>query len=460
MKKIWSFLIISVFSWSVFAQNTYSFSDLYSSMLANNPELLNLIEEYERSKLDVKDAYAGLGPTIDLQVSGTYMPNPPVDSIYVNVDDIINSIQWPGGVKPAGTGQYVKVFDGMENTLYNFQLSMTQPIFTWGKLKNAIDLYKQVSEIKKTQIDSKQQQLETELRTRLISLYYLNKINQIIEEEKQYVERLVEVSENAEKSGMLLHQDVVDARIQAKELEIAQQDLQEQINNQLLELVRSTGIDDLTCNTIDFDFSEEEVVSVIQENREEMLEKALSGSQLTIKLLTQLKEVSNTSTKIAKGFENWKPDVALQASATYGGSRVPLFEPNWQRKDDYSINISVGLKTTIWDGGKRLRDVSRKISESKTADINQLDARSSIRKTFNEQWNTAEVCTMKMEYQDLKIEACDSKIAQKETVFKTGYGSETDVLSAKIDRCNQQIEKEKQALTRAAACMTIGHLCK
>ena len=460
MKKIWSFLIISVFSWSVFAQNTYSFSDLYSSMLANNPELLNLTEEYERSKLDVKDAYAGLGPTIDLQVSGTYMPNPPVDSIYVNVDDIINSIQWPGGVKPAGTGQYVKVFDGMENTLYNFQLSMTQPIFTWGKLKNAIDLYKQVSEIKKTQIDSKQQQLETELRTRLISLYYLNKINQIIEEEKQYVERLVEVSENAEKSGMLLHQDVVDARIQAKELEIAQQDLQEQINNQLLELVRSTGIDDLTYNTIDFDFSEDEVVSVIQENRDEMLEKALSGSQLTIKLLTQLKEVSNTSTKIAKGFENWKPDVALQASATYGGSRVPLFEPNWQRKDDYSINISVGLKTTIWDGGKRLRDVSRKISESKTADINQLDARSSIRKTFNEQWNTAEVCTMKMEYQDLKIEACDSKIAQKETVFKTGYGSETDVLSAKIDRCNQQIEKEKQALTRAAACMTIGHLCK
>ena len=429
-------------------------------MIANNPELMTLSEEYERSKLDVKDAYAGLGPTIDLQVSGTYMPNPPIDTVYVNVDDIINSIQWPGGVKPAGSGQYVKVFDGMEDTLYNFQLSLTQPIFTWGKLKNAIDLYKQVSEIKKTQIDSKQQQLETELRTRLVSLYYLNKISQIIDEEKQYAKRLVEVSENAEKSGMLLHQDVVDARIQAKELEIAQQDLQEQITSQLLELTHSTGIEDLTYEQLDFDVSDEEIISVIQKDRREMLEKALSGEQITIKLLTQLKEVSNISTKIAKGFENWKPDVALQASAAYGGSRVPFFEPNWQRKDDYSINISVGLKTTIWDGGKKLRDVSRKISESKTADINQLDARSSIKKNFNEQWNTAEVCTMKMEYQDLKIEACDSKIAQKETVFKTGYGSETDVLSAKIDRCNQQIEKEKHALTRAAACMTLDYLCK
>ena len=100
------------------------------------------------------------------------------------------------------------------------------------------------------------------------------------------------------------------------------------------------------------------------------------------------------------------------------------------------------------------------MSEAKTADINQLDARSTIKKTFNEQWNTAEVCTMKIEYQNLKIEASDSKIKQKETIYETGYGSETDVLNAKIERCNQIIEKEKQSLSRAAACMTIKYLCK
>lgn len=429
-------------------------------MTSNNSELLSLEEEYRRSELDVKDAYAGLGPTIDLQVSGTYMINPPVGSVYVNVDDIINSIQWPSGVKPAGNGQYIKVYDGMENTLYNFQLSMMQPLFTWGKITNAISLYKQISQIKQTQIDSKLQQLETELKTRLVTLSYLNSINDIIEEEKVYVERLVQVSEDSEKSGMLLHQDVVDARIQAKELEIAQQDLQEQINNQLLELIRSTGLDELTLEQIDFVIDEDEINSILNGNREEMQDKALSGTQLSIKLLTQLKAVNETAVKIAKGYENWKPDIALQATASYGGSRFPFAEPNWLRKDDYSANISIGIKTTVWDGGKKLRDVSRKMSETRTADINQLDARSSIKKTLNEQWNTADVCTMKMEYQDLKIEASDSKIIQKETVFKTGYGSETDVLNAKIERCNQLIEKEKQALTRAAACMTIGYLVK
>lgn len=461
-KNLFIFLILLItgsLSLSLFAEDQYTFSDLYTLMLSNNPELLNLEQEYERSRLDVKDAQAGFGPVIDLQITGTYMLNPPVDSIYLNVDEILNSIQWPSGVKPVGTGQYLKIYDGMENTLYNFQLSMTQPIFTWGKITNAVKLYNQISKIKKTQIESKQEQLETELKTRLISLCFLNRINQIIDEEKKYVERLVQVSENAEKSGMLLHQDVVDAKIQAKELEIAQQDLLEQINNQLLELIRSTGIESLSYEQINFEINEAEINSIIASDRDDLLAKALSGNQNSIKILSQLKEVNETAEKISKGYVNWKPDIAMQASVGYGGSRVPLAEPNWLRKDDYTANISIGIKTTVWDGGKKLRDVSRKISESKTADINQLDARSTIKKTFNEQWNTVEVCSMKMEYQDLKIEASDSKITQKETVFKTGYGSETDVLNAKIERCNQRIEKEKQALTRAVACTTIEFLC-
>lgn len=427
-------------------------------MKENNPDLLKLEQEYQQAKLDLKDAKAGLGPTVDLQISGTYMVNPPVEAIYLNIDDLINSIQWPSGVKPSNSGQYVKIYDGMENTLYNFQLSLMQPLFTWGKLENAVKLYKLVAEIKQTQILSQQQQLETELETRIITLHYLQEILNILAEEKTYAEKLVEASENAEKSGMLLHQEVVEAKIQAKELEIAQQDVKEQIKNQLLELKRTTGIEDLSPETISYDFDEREILKILTLDKETISESALSGEQLSIKMLTQLQEVNVLAEKIARGYVNWKPDLALQMSAGYAGSRFPFAEPNWRRKDDYSANISLGLKTTVWDGGKKLNDVSRKISEEKVADVNKIDARSTIKQTLNTQWNAAEVCTMKIEYQDLKIEAADSKIKQQETIYQSGYGSETDVLTAKIQRCNQQIEKEKQQLTRAAACMVIKYL--
>ena len=269
-KKIFSEIqIILIFASAVFA---YDFAALREAMFQNNPELLTLQEEYRRSELDVKDAWAGLGPTIDMQVSGTYMLNPPVDAVYLNVDDIVNSVQWPSGVKPVSSGQYVKIYDGMENTLYSVQFTLTQPLFTWGKLENAISLYNQISKIKLTQLESKQQQLETELETRLISLKYLERINEIIEEEKLYADRLVKVSENAEKSGMFLHQDVVEARIQAKELEIAQQDLLEQINNQILELKRSTGIEDLNYEQLEYELDEEMVLAVLTGEKQEMEE--------------------------------------------------------------------------------------------------------------------------------------------------------------------------------------------
>ena len=67
---------------------------------------------------------------------------------------------------------------------------------------------------------------------------------------------------------------------------------------------------------------------------------------------------------------------------------------------------------------------------------------------------------MKIEYQALKIESATAKIEQKQQMYESGYGSETDVLSAKIERCNAQIELEQQNLSRAAACLTIDFLRK
>ncbi len=465
IKKLFlAFAVFSIFTaGKLVAQGyTYSMEMLLYATQQNHPELLKLQEEYKRSLLDVKDAKASLGPTIELQASGTYMLNPPVGAMYINMDDIINSIQW-NGAAPARTGQYVKVFDGMENTLYNFELTLTQPIFTWGKIANSIKLYKQISEIKQNQILQQTAQLETELKTRLISLYYLNMIMKILDEEQSYAERMVQVSEDAEKSGMLLHQEVVDAKIQAKELEIAKQDLLEQIDEQLLELGRITGISIESSQHIDYDFVQsltDDFDKLLQTEHSALEEEILSGSQSSIRMVTQLHDISKTAENIARGYENWKPNFALQMSGGYAGSRFPLFEPNWLRKDDYSANISIGLKATVWDGGKKLRDVSRKVSEVKTAEITTSDTRSTISKTFDSQWNTAQVCTMKIEYQDLKIESATAKINQKQQMFDSGYGSETDVLSAKIERCNAQIEKEKQTLSRAVACLTIEYLRK
>ena len=458
-KRIFTSLCLCIISLAIYCQE-YTLEVLQNSMIDNNPDLLKLQEDYRQSLLDVKDAQAGFGPSIDLQVTGTYMVNPPIDAVYINADDIISSINWPSGITPSSTGQYIKVYDGMENTLYNFSLSLEQPLFTWGKLTNALKLYKLIADVKLTQYTSQLDQLNTELETRVITLKYLDEISSILEEEKQYTSRLVETSENAQRSGMLLKQDVTDAKIKAMEIDIAQQDLSEQLNDQLLEIRRMTGIKELDVKAIAYEIDETFIENFMAKDRKSLEALALSDNQSSIHMIKKLREINEIAVKIAKGYENWKPDVALQLDLGYGGSRLPLVEPNWLRKDDYSANITLGIKTTIWDGGKKLNDIARKKSAEKVADINEIDVESNITKTINSLWNTIDVCSLKIEYQDLKIDSSDSKIKQQETVYQSGYGSETDVLSAKIEKCNEEIEKKQQELQRYVACMTIKALAK
>ncbi len=441
---------------------TYSIEDLKQNLYINNPEILKLQKEYDRSLLDIKDAKANYHPTIDLQVLGMYMFNPPIGEISINVDDIIDSINWPSGINIPRTGNNtpIKIYDGMDKTLYYANLSLTQPIWTWGKITNAVKLYTEISDIQLINLASKKSQMETELESRLVSIFYIKKIKAILDEEKIYASRLLKLSETAAANGMMLKQDVIEARIKAKEIEMAELDLNDQINSQLIELKRLTGINFLSLENIEYQFKEGNLQNIINCNRKDVEETALSGNQSSIKMLEKMKEVRALSKKIADGTIYWKPDIALKFSLGYGGTKFPFFQDGWQDADDYSANLSLGIKTTIWDGGKKLNDISRKQSEQQAAEIDLADAKLKIKNTLESQWNTIDLCSMKIEYQDLKIETAQSKIKQQELIHKSGYGSETEVLNAKIDLCNQQIEKYKQKISLAIAVLTIEHLLK
>ena len=51
------------------------------------------------------------------------------------------------------------------------------------------------------------------------------------------------------------------------------------------------------------------------------------------------------------------------------------------------------------------------------------------------------------------------QIKQQEQLFNSGYGSEQELLQAKIERNTAQIELEQNKLTLAGACSTAAFLC-
>lgn len=462
MKKLFCILILINFSIFLFSQetvNSYTIDELSNQLKINNSELKILNQEYQQSLIDVKNAKAGLGPTIDLTVSGTYFLNPPIDSIVLNVDDILNSITWPDSMDIKPSGQYLTLYDGMENTFYSFQLDVTQPIYTWGKLKNAIKLYEKVSEIKQLQISSKEKQLQTELNTRIVSLFYLSQIETLLNTQDEYANRLVKISEDAQKNGILLEQDVLEAKISAQQINITQQEIKEQFFNLLLSIQKMTGNQNLELANINFTPNENIFYEFANRNRDELFSKALNTTQDTFLILENLEQISQYTTKIAQASVYWKPDFALKLSLGYGGSRFPFLEKDWFRQNDYTTNFTLALKTTVWDGGKKINEIKKSKSKEEIADVNYDDAVLSIKQKLQEQFNVIDLALSKIEYQKLKLQTLDSKIKQQEQLFNSGYGSEQELLQAKIKRNTAQIELEQNKLTLAGACSTAAFLC-
>ena len=450
MKKI---LIVVFASILLFPLSAFTASDLQSAMLANNPEIRKAREAVNQASLDVRDAKAGYTPTVDLTITGSYIANP-IDPIRINLGDYINTSAY--GLN----NDYITVYEGQENMYYQFSLSLTQPIFTWGKINNAVKLYQKVYDARILQLEDAIEKARTELRTRIAALNYLLGIRNLLDSQKGISERLVQMADDAKANGMMLETEALSVRVQARQLDVAKAQVDQQIALMMTELENLTGI--VGLQAIDIEFDEASLNAVVTNlcNTEYsvLLAKCLSGSRTTFQLLSSLSDIASLTHDIAGASVNWKPDFALVVNADYSGSRLPFAEKDWYGKDDWSATITVALKTTVFDGGKAVRNVKRTESAMEDASIDLEDAKAKIRSAVDENWTGLFVDLAKIDYQ---LALCDQKDAEAEVsrnLLDTGYGSESDYLQLQLERNNCEIEMLKDRIDLATSAYTLLYL--
>ncbi len=433
-KKYILSLIILLFSFSLFAE-PYSYEDLLSIMNANNLELRNQDEVIKQAMLDVKDAKANYSPTIDLTLSGTYMVNPPIDDITISTDDILGSYGQNLGIP----NSYVTVYDGMENTLYMASLNITQPIFTWGKITNAVKLYDKIVEVRQLEKEDKINSLSVELEGYLGGLYYANEILSNLEKAGKDADKLIEIAESGYENGVMLLSDYNEARLSKSELDMAKTEVEVQIASLLDSLRKATGIADLAFEDISYTPDTEHYMEIAKMDRTDLRARAVSSANSNIRMASLGIEAAEFGEKIAKGSIYGKPDIALQASLGYGGSRFPFIESNWTRKDDYSLNFTIGLQTTLWDGGKVLNNINRMKSQVETSGITLENAKTELSMALEENFRTIDLAISRIDYYETKASVLNDELTTLNSQKELGYSSESDILQKNIEICQNSI---------------------
>jgi outer membrane protein TolC len=438
--------------------NSYTFEQLRNLLLQNNPSIRAQQQELVRSFLDVKDARAAYWPSIDLEMSGTYMMNPPLGPITLSSEDLLSGLDWPAGFTPTATGGYINLYDGMEKTLYNFSLSLTQPLFTWGKISKSVELYETIHSVRQWEAIHHTNELTMELETRLCALYYLNATKNLLQTQLELAYRLVELVQQGADEGMLLQQDIAEARVQGQQIDLALLQVTTEYDKQKLALRSLTAIANLDVTVIEFQPDEAAFLAMLQQDPDILEQQALSPMNASLRAMNALSMASAIVEDITKASFYGKPDLALVVSAGYSGPRFPLIETDWYRQDDYSFNITIGMKTTVWDGGKKLNDIKRTASSTASAMIDEEKTRIFIIQTLREQLLAMQLAYGSIQYHDLVIRTTMDRVEQQQQLFTIGYGDESSLLKARIAENNARIEREKQRMELATAYYSIRFL--
>ena len=426
------------------------------SMDSNNAQLVKARQTYIQSLLDVKNAKANYQPTIELLLTSTYMPNPPIGKTTISVDELSSQL---GVVIPgAAAGEYVTLYDGMKNIYYNAGLSITQPLFTWGKIPNAVKLYTQVAQIRALAIEDTYNQLTAQLKARVSALKYMDDILVLLDQTKDTADELVQVSQDAYDNGMILKQDVSKAKISAMEIDVTRQEIMKEYRTNLQELRTLTGNEDLNAEDIDYSVNEDEIQAIVAIDHDELYAMATRASSEPLTMLRKQTQALQLKKKIAQDSLYWKPDLALQVSLSYGGSAFPLVETNWYRADDYGLYLTLAVKSTVWDGGKKLNDVSYAQSEILGSIADYDAAVDQLQSVAEENIAAAELAQAKIEYLELKLEESQDRLELLERQFAVGYISKTDVLSQQIEVYTNQMNLIKEKISLAQAAYTLAYV--
>lgn len=415
---------------------------LFQSALEKNIDLQKLEVEHRQAGIDVKTAEAAKFPTAEFETTMTYQTNPLIEPITLTAGEL--GSYDIGGTSVMLPAEDMTIYDGMENTWYEFKVVVDQPVFTWGKINNSILLYQDVAETAGLKIESSRNEIRTRIYIYSYTLYFMKNIEQRLEQQDLNAQRLIAIADESYRNGFILYTDLLSARINAKEIQIAQAELTEQKEASLLALSQLSGMGELRVEDFDFSFIGD-IDDIELKNAEDYLQAALTNSP-EVQMLNLLRNINELKVKISDGAGYFKPDIGLHFELGYSGPRFPFIEADWFGEDSLGLTSTIAFQTTLYDGGKLAYQIERDTKELTKSFYEYELGVESIYHFINETLLKLELNRQNIEYYRLLQENDKQQIELRRTRFEAGTGDETDMLNEQISLSINLIKENKEMI--------------
>ncbi|HQG39579.1 MAG TPA: TolC family protein [Spirochaetales bacterium] len=436
---------------SIKNKKQFKLEDLLFLLFQNNPSIQSARQSVMVAHGNLQGAKAQRLPVFKLETSGTYIGNP-VDPIVIKKGEFgIVDNQLTPGTSVYLPPEDVKIYQGMENTLYQFKIVGDMPLWTWGKISLGIDAG--YVNIQAAELYVKKIIHEKSIRLRGIfeSLCYIKEIENILKLEQKIGARLLELTEQNKKAGFITETDYLTIKINIKEIDLAVSVLNEKKQKLLTELAALTGLKSLTMESLSLELLPIEVLPLTDLDT---LRELTLYNNYDILLGSIYLEAKQILVEIAQIQAKGLPDLGLHLEVSYSGPRFPFIETDWARKDDYQITISIATQGNIFGSPGKKAEAEKARAELEEGRVKLEEGKANLILTLDQTMSALNMLVTRIEYAMLKQELYVAQLASKKVTISMGSGSEADflnemlkALSALSEAYSHYIDYRTQLLT-------------
>ena len=420
-----------------------------SRLAAASSEAVRIRElAMQKSRLAVDEAAGRAWLHVDMQVSASYLVNPPT-GYTVKAGTL-------GGPPVIPFSLPLKDFT-IGSQLHDYVsvgASLSQPLFTWGKIRNAIDAAALQVEAAATDLVSQRRDIVRSVRRAYFSALLAGESEKVLRRVAESAAQIVSDRQTALDQGSIIRESVLEARARRARIDARLIEAQQSGATALENLGVLTGIDPSGI-VLASSFSEDSPPI----DEESLLSRARDASADIAASRTRQGQAQK-KLSIEKGGSLLHPDVSLGlAFSVTGQEDLPYSGWQWNNSTwNWDLVISLGVKMSVFDGmesaariGQAEKDVEAAgLAVQQSEKLTRLAVRSAVDAAVKADADLAE--------KQAQEEYAAERFSNAQVSVDNGLASREDLYGAQIMLGTAQLDLLLAQFTREEAQADVARL--
>jgi len=296
-------------------------------------------------------ARAAFLPKISGSVSAAWLVNPPT-GVSLSAGEL-------GSLPPALGGALIPAeditfIDDAKSTYFKGNITLTQPIFTWGKIGSAAALAALEAEIAQAGLDAALINAKRQVEASYFAALFCRESKKSLTEIRDLAASIVSDRKLALDQGLTTEERLLSAKADLADVEARLIEVDQAERTALRSLALLTGIDTGSVELVSG--FRTKLPAFDEHELENQAVRTAEGSVTARKRLSE----ADRKVDLARGSRTLLPDLAFFTNVDVSGQTVPFSGSDWMKKTwAWDVTLGLSAKADLFDGGAasaRLRE--------------------------------------------------------------------------------------------------------